>query len=96
MLFDVSVHYKIKDLSYSGFCILCMKERDDKKCSFIIATHEDCFIDCCIDFLKTSVKISGPEKLNPLLMSNCFYSAAGFDSDDDDDVFSCISANFGE
>ena len=56
----------------------------------MFTTHEDCFVACCMDFLKTSAKISGLEKLKPLLVTNCFYSG-GFDSDDES---SCINMNF--
>ena len=73
-----------------------MKERDDRKNSFMITTHEDCFIASCMDFLKTSVKISGLEKLTRLLVSNCFYDG-GFDSDEEDDEkSSCININVDE
>ena len=72
----------MKGLSYRDFFTLCMKERDDKRCSFMILIHEDCFIACCMNLLQTSVKTSGLEKLKPSLTSNFFYSNAGFDSDD--------------
>ena len=94
--FDVGVYCMMKDLSYRDFFTLCIKERDDKRCSFMIWTHEDCFIACCMTFFQTSVKISGLEKLKLSLTSNCFYSNAGFDSDDHDDVSSCITTNFDE
>ena len=68
----------------------------------MISTDEDCFIACCMNFLYTSVKTSGLERLNPSLKSNCFYFNDGFDSDDDedhdddddDDVSSCITTIF--
>ena len=59
-------------------------------------THDGCFIVCCKDFLKTLVKISGLKKLKPLLVSNCFYSSAGFGSESEDDESSCININFDE
>ena len=62
----------------------------------MISTHEDCFIACCMNFLQTSVKISGLEKRKSSLTSNCFHSNAGFDSDDDDDMSSCLTTNFDE
>ena len=62
--FDVSMYCVMKNLCYREFFSLCMKEMDNRKNSFLIKTHEDCFIACCMDFLKTSVKISGLEKLN--------------------------------
>ena len=86
----------MKNVCYREFFSLCMKERDDRKNFFMITTHEDCFIACSMNFLKISVKISGLEKLNPLLVSNCFYSGE-FDSDDQDDEESlCINMNFDE
>ena len=54
------------------------------------------FTVCCNNFLKMLVKISGPKKLKPLLLSNCFYSSAGFDSESEDDNSSCINMNFDE
>ena len=72
-----------------------MKGRDDRKNCFVITPHEDCFIACCIDLLKTSVKISRLEKLKPLLVSNFF--SGGYDSDDEiDEESSCIDINFDE
>ena len=56
--FDVGVYCKMKDLSYREFFGLCMKERDDRKTSFIITTHDDHFIVCCMDFLKITIQIS--------------------------------------
>ena len=94
--FDVAVYFLIKNICYREFFSLCMKERDDRKNSFMITTHEDCFIAFCMDFLKTSVKISGLEKLTRLLVSNCFYDG-GFDSDEEDDEkSSCININVDE
>ena len=83
--FDVGVYCKMKDSSYREFFSLCMKERDDRKTSFMIITHDDCFIVSCTDFLKTFVKVSRLKKLKPLLISNCFYSSAEFGSESEDD-----------
>ena len=94
--FDVGVYCKMKDSFYIEFFSLCMKERDDRKTSFIITTHEDCFIVCCKYFLKITIKISGFKKIKPLLVSNCFYSNGGFESESEDDVSSCINMNFDE
>ena len=71
--FDAGVYCQMKDSSYGEFFSVCMKERDDRKTSFLITSHDDCcFIVCCMDFFKTTIKISGLKKLNPLLVSNYF------------------------
>ena len=80
----------MNDLFYREFFSLCMKQRDDKKTSFIITTHDDSFIACCMDFLKTKTKISGLKKLKLLMVSNYFYSNAGFGSESEGNVSSCI------
>ena len=64
--YDVGVSCMMKALSYRDFFTLYMKERDDKRCSLMISTHEYSFIACCMNFLQTSVKISGLEKLMTL------------------------------
>ena len=56
--FDVGVYFKMKDSSYKQCLSLYMKDKNDRKTSFMIATHDDCFIVCCKNFLKTLVKIS--------------------------------------
>ena len=103
--FDVVVYCLMKNLCYRGFFSLCMKERDDGKNSFMIATHEDCFIAFCfnpcfinyfMDFSKISVKISGLEKFKLLLVSDCFYSGEFHSDDEDDEESLCINMNFDE
>ena len=86
----------MKDSPYREFFSLFMKERDDRETPFIITTHDDSFYVCCMDFLKTTIKISGLKKLKPLLVLNCVYSNAGFESESEDDVSSCINMNFDE
>ena len=93
-IFDVAICCLMENLCSRKFFSLCLKERDYKKNSFMITTHEDCFIGCCLYFLKISVKISWLEKLKLLLVSKYFYSG-GFDSDDEDDEESlCINMDF--
>ena len=93
--FDVGMYCKMKDLFYRELFSLCMKERDDRKTYFIITTHDECFVVSCMDFLKTTIKTSGLKKLKLLLISNCFYSKAGFESESDE-VSSCRNINFEE
>ena len=58
-----------------------------------MTTHKDCFIAYYKDFLKIAIKDLGLNKINSLLLSDCFHSS-GFDSDTKDKVFSCIKTNF--
>ena len=57
-----------------------------------MTTHKDCFIAYYKDFLKIAIKDLGLNKINSLLLSDCFHSS-GFDSDTKDKVFSCIKTN---
>ena len=91
--FDVCVYCKKNDLFYSEFFNLYLKERNEKRTSFMISTHDNCFIVCCKDFLKIIIEITSLEKLKPLLSSNYFFSN-GFDSDSKNDESSYISTNF--
>ena len=45
-----------------------------------MTTHKDCFIAYYKDFLKIAIKDLGLNKINSLLLSDCFHSS-GFDSD---------------
>ena len=75
---DVAVYCKTEGFLYGEFFNHCKKERHNRKTSFIImATHDDCLIACCKDFLKTMVKTSGLNKIKLLLVSNCFFSNGG-------------------
>lgn len=58
-----------------------------------MTTHGDsCFIACCKEFLKTTIKDLRLNKIKLLLLSDCFYSR-GFDSETGDIVL-CIKTNF--
>ena len=92
--FDVGVYFKWKDSSYKQFFSFFNIKRDVRKRSLMLTSHEDCFIACCKDFLKTIIKISGLKELQPSLVSNCFYSSAGFGSGSYDEKSSCININF--
>ena len=59
----------------------------------IMATNDNCLIAGCKDFLKAAINDQGLNKIKPLLLSDCLYSS-GFDSDTEDNVFSCIKTNF--
>ena len=59
----------------------------------IMATHDNCLIAGCKDFLKAAINDQGLDKIKPLLLPDCLYSS-GFDSDTEDNVFSCIKTNF--
>ena len=52
--YDVGVYCMMKDLSYTDFFTLCIKERDDKRCSLMISTDEDCFNVCLRIFTNIS------------------------------------------
>ena len=59
----------------------------------ILETRDDCFIVCCKDLLKATVKDLGLNKIKSLLLLDWFYSS-GFDSDTEDNLFSYIKTNF--
>ena len=94
--FDVGVYCKWKDSTYKEIFSFCMIEKDKRKASFMIRTHDACFIACCKDFLKTIIKISGFKELKPSLVLNCFYSSAGFESGSEGDESSRVNMNFDE
>ena len=91
--FDVAIYCKTKDVVYEEFFNLCLHQRNRKISFMIMETHDDCFIVCCKDFLKATVKDLGLNKIKPLLLLDWFYSS-GFDSDTEDNLFSCIKTNF--
>ena len=73
-----------------------MNEKHDRKNLFVIMRKDTCFIACCKDFLKTTVKKKGLNKIKSMLASNCFYSSGIDESGSEDDVMSCINTNFDE
>ena len=76
-----------------NFLIFACKKKNRKRSCIIMTTHKDCFIAYYKDFLKIAIKDLGLNKINSLLLSDCFHSS-GFDSDTKDKVFSCIKTNF--
>ena len=71
------------------FFIICLEEKNGKRLFMIMANHVDCFIACCKDFLKATIKNLGLNKIKSLLLSDSFYSS-GFDSETEGNVFPCI------
>ena len=79
--FDVGMYCKMKD-SYREFFSYSTKERDDRKTSFIITTHDDCF------WTQETYPVAGIELF--------FFSNAGFQLEPEDDVSPCINIHFDE